>query len=388
MAFNKKKDPKKKDEDIRISQSGDVQEIRKIINDHCKSNVAVEVKDKPVTVMPTGILSMDLAIGNSGLIAGRILDIYGWEGTGKTLLCLAIAANIQRSTKVDANGKLVRRIAAMLDAEGTFTKEFAASAGIDTDNLILVQSTPEKILSGENYFDIMVLLIGRGVDYMIVDSCPALTPTSVITNDMGYGQKAQLSQLMAMGLGKISPLVNANGQTLVHFINQKRGRPMAGMYEKSEQETGGNALKFFSTYRFEVVKATPILKKVLGVDGQFREKIVGVTSCVRIIKNKTCPIPPYIPSTTYHFEFDLYFEPFKDDTGMEFHRGLDVVKDYVSTGLRTGVIKQASSWFSFGSVKGNGMTELVQRIKEKPEVMSEIRDEVFQKVGSKQPVNP
>ena len=381
--ISRKPQPKKKDEEIHISQSGDVQAIREAINTQLKSNVATEVKDKSVIVIPSGILSMDLAVGNGGLVAGRIMDIYGWEGTGKTLLCMSIAASIQRQYKIDAAGKQVRRIVAMLDAEGTFSKEFATSAGLNTDELILVQSTPECILSGEKFFDIMVLLLGRGIDYMIVDSCPALTPSSVIVNDMGFGQKAQPAQLMAAGLSKISPLVNANGQTLVHFINQKRGKPMSGPYERPEQETGGNALKFFSSYRFEVVRATDIIKKVLGIDGVYREKKVGVNSCVRIIKNKTGPIPPYITGTTYHFDFDVYFELFRDEDGIEYHRGIDICKDYCATGLRVGVIKQNSSWFSFGNLKANGMNDLIIKIKEKPEIMNEIRGEVFDKMGSK-----
>ena len=106
----------------------------------------------------------------------------------------------------------------------------------------------------------MTLLIGQGVDYIIVDSCPALTPSTVIINETGQGQKATRAQLMTMGLEKITPLVNANGQANIHFINQMRGLPM-NMY-KSEQETGGNALKFFSSYRFQVVKTEDINKKV------------------------------------------------------------------------------------------------------------------------------
>ena len=377
----KKASNKKKPDENRLvlSQSGNVANIRSAINTQFNTVIAPEVKDKPTIILPGGILSLDLAVGNGGFVTGRIMDIYGWEGTGKTLLCLAIAGYIQRCTKIDSQGNTVNRVAAMLDAEGTYSNPFAASAGVDTENLILVQSTPDKILSGEDYFDILTLLVGQGVDYIIVDSCPALVPSTVIINDTGEGKLASQAQLMARGLAKNTPLINACGQTLVHFVNQMRGKPM-DLY-KTEQETGGNALKFYSSYRFQVVRAEAINKKVLGADGQFREKKVGVTSCVRIIKNKTAPIPAYIPSTTYHFEFDVYFESFKDDSGMEYHRGVDVVKDYCETGIRTGVVKQASSWFSFGSIKANGRTELYQKVRADPQIMSEIRGEVFEKIG-------
>lgn len=374
-------------DDIKITQSGNIKDIRDYINIKYKSNIAPEIKDKPAVVLPSGILSLDLAIGNSGFVAGRIMDIFGWEATGKTLLCLAIAAYIQRCTKLDASGTIVKRIVAMLDAEGTFNRQLAISAGIDPDELILVQSTPDKILSGEDYFDIMVLLLERGVDYMIVDSCPALTPSQIIMNDTGQGQKATRAQLMSQGLEKITPLVNANGQTLIHFINQMRGRPMSMSWEKSEMETGGNALKFFSSYRFQVVKAENINKKVLGADNIFREKKVGVTSCIRIIKNKTSPVPAYIPGTTYHFEYDVYFESFIDDSKMEYHRGVDIIKDYVLTGIRAGIIVQNSSWFSFGSIKALGQDAFMQKIRENPTVLGDIRNEVFAKVGNL-PVSP
>jgi len=379
MAFNKKKD-REKTAPI-ISQSGDVQKIRDALNAKFGATVVQEVKDKSTVVLSTGILSMDLAVGNGGLVLGRIMDIYGWEGTGKTLMCMTIGGYIQRCQKVDGDGKTVNRKVAFLDAEGTFSKAFATSAGLNTDELILVQSVPSKILSGEDFFDAMVTCVAGGVDYLVLDSCPALNPNQIMINDTGQGQKASISQLMSTGLNKLTPVVNANGQTLVHFINQKRGRPMAKQWESNEIETGGNALKFFSSYRFEIVHDEDLNKKVLGADGVFREKKVGVKSRVRITKNKTAPIPPYLSGTTYHFDFDVYFEPFKDDTGMEYHRGVDVVGDYVHAGIRLGVIKQNSSWFTFGNIKANGELALIQKIREQPEVMVEIRGEAFDRMN-------
>ena len=226
----------------------------------------------------------------------------------------------------------------------------------------------------------MVTLLGQGVDYIIVDSCPALVPAQVLTSDTGQGQKATSAQLMATGMMKITPLVSSTGQSIVHFINQVRNKPMTMTWERPEQETGGNALKFYSSYRFEVVKSTDIEKQVLGQDGVFRKKKVGVNSCIRLIKNKTSPIPPYLPSATYHFDFDVYFEDFKDEQGFEYYRGVDVVKDYIDTAIRCGVIEQTTSWFKYGDIKALGKEKLILELRNNPDVMGKIRDDVFSKM--------
>ncbi len=373
----KKKRAKAQVADLRTTQTADINAIRTLINTETKGEVAQPVTQKPVIIIPTGILSMDIAIANMGLVGGRVLDIFGWEQSGKTLTCLTIAGYIQRCTKIDNQDNVIPRVAAFLDAEGTFDMLFAASAGVNIDNLILVQSTPDRILSGEDYFDIMVLLIQQGVDYIIVDSCPALTPAQVLMKGVGQGQKATNASLMSEGLQKITAYLNASGQSLVHFINQKRGVPMAQMFQPSEKETGGNALKFYSSYRFEVVSFDDIMSKVLLTNGSYIEKKVGVTSRIEIIKNKTAPTPPPMTGKKYHFEYDIYFEPFVNEEGLEFNRGVDIVKDYVDTGLRLGVIKQSSSWFKFGSLKCNGKSEMIQQLRRQPEVMNQIRDEVF-----------
>ena len=383
-SFSNKKRAQDKAQDLSksLTTSGDIEAIRAAVNTQIKANVAQEVCDKPTIVIPSGILSMDLAVGNGGLVGGRVMDIFGWEGTGKTLMCMTIGGYIQRCTKVDPkSGKIVPKTVAFLDAEGTFNRQFAISAGMDPDKVILVQSTPEKLMTGEDFFNAMKILLMMGVDYTILDSCPALLPSQALVNDIGQGQKATVAQLLSEGIKMSSSLAAATGQSLIHYINQKRGRPMAGPYQKSEIETGGNALKFYSSYRFEVVGAEDIEKNVLGVDGQYRNKKVGVNSKVRIIKNKTCPIPPYLASTSFHFDFDVYFEEFRDDEGLDYIRGVDVVKDFVETGVRAGVIKQQSSWFSFGSLKGNGKASLIKQIKENPTVLNEIRGEVFQAMG-------
>lgn len=376
--YDKKK--KKTADDIKLSNSSSTDVIN-LINKEIGGEVAQRPKDKPTIIIQSGILSMDLAVGNGGMIGGRVMDIYGWEGTGKTLVCLTIAGYVQKCTKKDAAGNIINKKVAFLDAEGTFSKLFAQSAGVNTDELILVQSTPKKIISGEEFFDAMMLCLQLGVDFIILDSCPALVPTQVLVNEMGQGQKATNAQLMSEGVKKASTFASATGSSIVSFINQKRNKPMAGMHEKPEQETGGNALKFYSTYRFEVVGHEAITKNVLCVDGQYRPKIVGANSKVRIIKNKTCALPQYLPGTTYNFDYDVYFEDFIADDTLEYRCGVDVVKDYVDTGIRTGVIEQNSSWFKFGSINTNGKPAFIHALKQNPEVLEEIRSEVFKNVG-------
>ena len=377
----RKEKPKEKSNIVKIAQSGDIDKIRGVINAGF-SGVAKSVVNKPTTIIPTGILSMDLAIGNGGMVGGRILDINGWEGTGKTLTTMTIGGYIQRCTKTNNDGNTISRIVAFLDAEGTFDAAFAAGCGLNPNDVILVQSEPEKILSGEDYFDIIAMLVGQGVDYIIVDSCPALTPRAILEHSTDYGIKAEQSQLMSRGLSKIVPLINSSRQSLVHFINQRRGKPMASKWESNEAETGGNALRFYSSYRFRVISSEDIKANVLGADGQFRNKKVGVNSRIEIKKNKTAPIPPNLPSMgNTHFDFDVYFEDFKDDQGMEYNRGVDIVKDYVDTGIRCEVIRQNSSWYEFEGIKANGKPALISKIREEPQVMAKIRDAVFDKMG-------
>lgn len=381
-ASAKKKRAKDGAKALSMNSSGDIQAIRSEINSQIGANVAQVVKDKPLIVIPSGILSMDLAVCNGGLVGGRVMDIFGWEGTGKTLMCMTIGGYIQRCTKIDSRtGKVVPKTVAFLDAEGTFSRQFALSAGMDADNLILIQSTSEKLMTGEDFFDALKLCLMWGVDYIILDSCPAIIPSQEMVNEFGQGMKAATAQILSSGIKMSSSFAAATGNSIVSYINQKRGRPMAGPYQKSEIETGGNALKFYSSYRFEVVNYDIIEKDVEGIDGVFRKKRVGVNSKVRIIKNKTGPIPHYLPSTNYHFDFDVYFEDFRDSEGIEYIRGVDIVKDFVDTGVRTGVIKQSSSWYSFKNLKGNGKAQLIKQLKEQPEFLGEIRSEVFEAMG-------
>jgi recombination protein RecA len=376
-----------------------VQTLRDNINTHFGANIAVEVSEREVMITPTGILSMDLALGNGGVLGGRIIDTWGWEATGKTLLTLTIGGYIQRCMKPlkengkvvkdkDGNIKMVPKIVAFLDAEGTFSPKFAQSAGVITDKLILVRSTPDRILSGEDYFETAIRLVQADVDYIIIDSCPALTPRQVIVNQFGFAQKASTAQLMSEGLKMITPILNSSSNSIVHFINQIRGRPMAQTWQSPTTPTGGEALKFYSSYRLEVVHSEDITKKVLTTDGSYQPLKVGVNVGIKIHKNKTASEPQTLPSKNYHFDLDIYFMEFQGDDGLVYNRGVDLVKDSIVTGVRLGVIKQKSSWFSFGEINENGMTALVGAIKSNPTIMGQIREAVFDTFKSKPTESP
>jgi RecA/RadA recombinase/intein/homing endonuclease len=294
------------------------------------------------------------------------------HNTGKTLTSLSIGGCIQRSKftpcvgNPDGDGRV-----AFLDAEGTYNAGMARSVGIDPEKLLLFQSTPERILSGEDYFDIMKILIQNGIEFIIVDSLPALVPSSRMNATIGQGQKASGAQLVAEGLQQITPLLNGFKRSVVWLINQKRAKPMV-MFGPTEDHTGGNAIKFFESYSLEVKKRGDIIKKVKSVSGQFEEQRIGVTVEARLHKNKTASIPVDV------IQYDVYFKTVEDDTGAKYTAGVDVYKDVVQVALDAGVITQASSWFKYKDLKGNGMAELIDVIRHSdPQVLADIRNEVL-----------
>ena len=206
---------KKKYEHKRVEGVSDLNKIRSSLNTLLKGTVASEKSDRSddVTIYPSGILSLDLAIKNGGLLAGRIIDAWGKQGAGKTINTLTIGAHMQR------NGYKF----AFVDAEGTWSDTFAMSAGVDVDNVILVRHPKDRApLTGEEFFTIIETLVQQGVEFIVVDSCPALVPSLTFQNQVGEGQKAQNAQLMSDGLKKLTPIVASYGNSCVWFINQLR----------------------------------------------------------------------------------------------------------------------------------------------------------------------
>jgi len=330
---------------------------------------------KGVVVHPTGILGLDRYLGIGGFLGGRILDVFGWEGTGKTLTALMIGAFFQ------SVGKRV----AFVDAEGTLSPQMARSVGVNLDELIIIQSTPEKVMMGEDYLEAVKLLLQLGVEFIIVDSVPALVPGMTMQKKIGEGQKSVQAQMMSEGLQQMIPLLTSKKTSCVYFINQMRGVPMA-MFGPSEKETGGNALKFYASVRLGVRKKEDIIEKIQMPDGRIVETQLGVRNVYTLEKNKTAIIP--IDS----LELDVYFQPKWGDrwvlhNGTEIMPGVDVMKDMVEVGVNNGVIKQESSWFTFGSHKCNGKAALANALKADAVAQVILREQVLS-AGSLKPTPP
>lgn len=346
----------------------DTKSIIDAINKHAKFGISSVASDTGapgsetgVVKYPTGILSLDKYLGIGGLLGGRILSIAGWEGEGKTLTALMVGADIQRK-----GGKV-----AFCDAEGTFSPSMAQSVGINVDELILIQSTPEKTLCGEDYFDAVSMLIQSGVEFIIVDSVPAMIPRSRLTAVVNQGQKATHAAMMAEGLQQVTTLLNSFKRTVVWLINQKRAKPMV-MFGPTEESTGGNAMKFFASYVIEVRKKDDIIKFIPTINGMFEETVIGVSIRATLVKNKTAAIP------TTPIEFDIYFMTVQDKDGTQYHTGVDVYKDVAQVAIAMGVIETKSSWYSYGDIKANGQQNLIEQLRKADKsVIDEIRSKVL-----------
>ncbi len=324
---------------------------------------------------PTGILSFDKYLGTGGLLGGRIMNIWGWEGTGKTLTALTVAAHMQKlrfePSPINLQGE--GRVA-FLDAEGTYSPTMAASVGLDPNKVLLFKSTPERLLTGEDFFNILGILIQNGIEMIIVDSCPALIPGSRLTAVIGQGQKATQAQMMAEGLQQVNAFLNSFRRPIVWFINQIRMKPMV-MHGPTEDHTGGAALKFFSSYSLQTQKydKDDIVRSVPNKSGNgYEMRTIGVRIKGTLHKNKTATIPQN------SIEYDVLFETVTDEKGVHYTAGVDIYKDVFQTALMCGVIKQSSSWFSYGDLKTNGEDAFIAELRKADvALLNKIRDEVL-----------
>lgn len=362
-----------------VPRGKDLQSLSAAINKYLKADVSrlagatsgEQVIDTTY-IYPTGVLSLDKYLGVGGVLGGRIVNAWGWEGTGKTLSGLTIAGHIQKQkfTPCPGNPDGEGRVA-FLDAEGTFSPSMARAVGVDVDKLLLFQSTPEKILTGEDYFDIMKILIQNGIEFIIVDSVPALVPAYKMNNVVGQGQQARSAALMSEGLQAITPLLNAFKRSVLWMINQKRAKPMV-MFGSPEEHTGGNAIKFFETYSLEIKKRGDIIKKVPSQNGKIEERRIGVVVEGKLHKNKTASIP------VDPIQYDIYFETVTDDQGVTYYTGVDVYKDVMQVGIAMGVINKSSSWYSYGDIKANGEEAFITALRAADRsVVEKIRQEVL-----------
>lgn len=289
-----------------------------------------EVKKVDVDVIPTGSISLDLALGVGGVPRGRVIEIYGPESSGKTTLTLHIVAEAQK-----AGG-----VAAFVDAEHALDPEYAKKIGVKLDQLLISQ--PD---TGEQALDIVESLVkSGGVDVIVVDSVAALTPRAEIEGEMDQQHVGLQARLMSHALRKLTAIVAKSGTTVI-FINQLRQK-IGIMFGNPETTPGGMALKFYSSVRIEIRRAAQIQKG---------EEIVGNRVKVKIVKNKVAP--PF--RTT---EFDILY-----------NEGISKYADVVNTGVRYAVLAKSGSWFTYGSDKlGQGIDGARQYLKENPKVEKEI----------------
>jgi recombination protein RecA len=289
-----------------------------------------------VEVIPTGSLSLDIALGIGGLPKGRVIEIYGPESSGKTTLTLHAIAAVQK-----AGG-----IAAFIDAEHAFDRVYAEKLGIDTENLLISQ--PDN---GEQALEITENLIRSGaIDIIVIDSVAALTPKSEIEGEMGDSKMGLQARLMSQALRKLTGTINKTGCCCI-FINQLREK-IGVMFGNPETTTGGNALKFYASVRIDIRRI-----------GQIKEgdAVVGNRTRVKVVKNKVAP--PFRQA-----EFDIMYG-----------EGISKVGEIVDLGVEHNIIKKSGSWFSYGDMKlGQGRDAVKTLFSDNIELTEEIENKIRQ----------
>lgn len=288
------------------------------------------IKKVDIDVIPTGSVSLDLALGVGGIPRGRVVELYGPESSGKTTLALHIVAENQK----------IGGVAAYIDAEHALDPEYAKKIGVKIDQLLISQ--PD---TGEQALDIVESLVkSGGVDLIVVDSVAALTPRAEIEGEMDQQHVGGQARLMSHALRKLTAIV-AKANTTILFINQIRHK-IGIMFGNPETTPGGLALKFYSSVRIEVRRAAHI---------QVAEKIVGNRVKVKVVKNKVAP-----PFRTC--EFDILY-----------NEGISRYSDVVNAGVKYGIVTKAGSWFNYGEHKlGQGIDGSRLFLKENPKIEKEI----------------
>jgi recombination protein RecA len=312
--------------------------MEKIDKDHGKGTIMRLGDDsiEDIAVIPTGSIGLDYALGVGGYPRGRIIEIYGPESSGKTTLAIHAIAEVQKEGG----------IAAIIDAEHAFDRFYAAGLGVDTDNLLISQ--PD---SGEEALEVADQLIrSSAVDLVVVDSVAALTPKAELEGDMGENKVGLQARLMSQALRKLTATISKTNTTCI-FINQLREK-IGVMFGNPETTTGGNALKFYSSVRLDIRRASQIK------DG---DKVIGNQTNVKVVKNKVAP--PFRKA-----EFDIMFG-----------EGISLTGEIVDLGVEYGVIKKSGSWFSYGDTKlAQGREGVKQLLNDNEELKEELKEKVFE----------
>lgn len=293
--------------------------------------------DEPVVevdVIPSGSITVDLALGIGGYPRGRVTEIYGPESSGKTTLAIHAIAEAQK-----AGG-----IAAIIDAEHAFDRFYAESLGVDIDNLLISQ--PDN---GEQALEITENLIRSGaIDIIVIDSVAALTPRAEIEGEMGDSKMGLQARLMSQALRKLTGTISKTGCVCI-FINQLREK-IGVMFGNPETTTGGNALKFYSSVRIDIRRSSQIKNA---------DDVAGNRTKVKIVKNKMAP--PFRRA-----EFDIMY-------GL----GISKVGEIIDLGVELNIVKKSGSWFSYGETRlGQGRDAVKDLLLDNPELMEELETKI------------
>ena len=290
---------------------------------------------KDIPVIPTGALSLDLALGVGGLPRGRIVECYGQESSGKTTLALHVVANAQK-----AGG-----VAAFIDAEHALDPSYAKKIGVDLDNLIVAQPN-----SGEEALTICEQLVKSGaLDVVVVDSVAALTPQAEIDGNMGDSHMGLQARLMSQAMRKLTGVI-AQTKTLLIFTNQVREK-IGVMFGNPETTPGGKALKFYASVRLQVQR--------IGAIKNTATQVVGNRTRVKVVKNKVAP--PFTEA-----EFDILYSC-----------GISYEGSVLDAALVHGIVEKRGSWLSFDSEQlAQGTLATIEYLKANPEVTQRIVDRI------------
>ena len=310
----------------------------KIEKDHGKGTIMKmgDSKVEPVSVIPSGSIGLNIALGVGGYPRGRVIEIFGPEASGKTTLAIHAIAEVQKTGG----------IAAFIDAEHAFDRFYAEKLGVDIDNLLISQ--PD---SGEQALEIADQLIrSSAVDLVVIDSVAALTPKAELEGDMGESKMGLQARLMSQALRKLTANINKTNTTCI-FINQLRDK-IGVMFGNPETTTGGNALKFYASVRLDIRRVTQLK------DG---DEAIGNQTRVKVVKNKVAP--PFRKA-----EFDIMFG-----------EGISRAGEILDLAVEYNIIKKSGSWFSYGDTKiGQGRDASKNCIKDNPELAAELEAKIVE----------
>lgn len=291
-----------------------------------------------IEAVPTGSLSLDIALGIGGLPRGRVVEIYGPESSGKTTLTLHVIAEVQK----------LGGIAAFIDAEHALDPRYAKRLGVNTDDLLISQ--PD---TGEQALEITDMLVrSGGVDIVVIDSVAALTPKAEIEGEMGASHMGLQARLMSQALRKLTSNIKRTN-TMVIFINQLRMK-IGVMFGNPETTTGGNALKFYASVRLDIRRIGAIKKG---------DEILGNETRVKVLKNKVAP-------------------PFKQaEFQILYNEGISLESEIIDLGVKHGFVEKAGAWYSVkGERIGQGKDNAREYLKLNPELSQKIETQIREKL--------